>query len=74
MDVLEVSIHLASSACATEIVVGEIQREIQLADRERTLLELERRWKGGEQWPQTSKTAWLISNLVCAALNTAHGR
>ena len=39
------------------------EREIQLAERERALLELERRWRGGEQWPQTSKTAWLFSKL-----------
>ena len=60
MDILEVSIHLASIVCATQIVC-EIQREIQLA--ERVLLELERRWRGSEQWPRISKTAWLISNL-----------
>ena len=40
------------------------EREIQLAERERALLELERRWRGGEQWPQTSKTAWLILNCM----------
>ena len=32
--------------------------------KERALLELERRWRGGEQWPQTSKTAWLILNCM----------
>ena len=40
------------------------EREIQLAERERALLELERRWRGGEQWPQTSKTAWLFLNCM----------
>jgi hypothetical protein len=34
----------------------EFQRELQLMERDRALLELERRWRGGEQWPQTSKT------------------
>ena len=65
MDILEVSIHLASivHVCGTEIVVCEIQWEIQLAQRERVLLELERRWRGSEQWPLISKTAWPISNL-----------
>ena len=63
MDILEVSIYLAVIVCATEIIVCEIQREIQLAERERALLELERRWRGSEQWPRISKTAWLISNL-----------
>ena len=61
MDILEVNIYLAAIVCATEIIVCEIQREIQLA--ERALLELERRWRGSEQWPRISKTAWLISNL-----------
>ena len=43
-----------------ELYTGE--REIQLAERERALLELERR-RGGKQWPQTSKTTWLFSKL-----------
>ena len=34
MDIHEVSIYLAVIVCATEIVVCEIQREIQLAERE----------------------------------------
>jgi hypothetical protein len=33
----------------------EFQLELQLMERDRALLELERRWRGGEQWPQTSK-------------------
>jgi hypothetical protein len=36
------------------------ERELQLADRERALLELERRWRGGEQWPHTSKPIWFF--------------
>ena len=43
MDILEVSIYLAAIVCATEIIVCEIQREIQLAERERGLY-----WSWGE--------------------------
>ena len=45
------------------------EREIHPAERERALLELERRWRGGEQWPYTGKGAWQIPNLyvqVCS--------
>ena len=40
------------------------ERELQLAERERALLDLERRWREGEQWPWTSKTAWLFPNYT----------
>ena len=40
------------------------ERELQLAGRENALLELERRWKRGERWPQTSKTHGLSSYII----------
>ena len=33
-------------------------------ERDRALLELERRWRGGEQWPQTSKLHGLLLNFI----------
>ena len=55
-----------SLCCGVGMAVCELhlrEREIQLAERERVLLELERRWRGGEQWPKMSKTTWPISYL-----------
>ena len=54
---LEVTPTCTSLCCGA----GMILCEIQLAERERALLELERRWRGeGGKWPQISMTAWLI--------------
>ena len=46
---------------SVRFVFYEFQRELQLMERDKALMELERRWRVGEQWPQTSKTAWLFS-------------
>ena len=46
------------------LVFYEFQRELQLMERDRALMELERRWREGEQWPQTSKTARLLLNFI----------
>ena len=54
---------MGNSLSGAGIALYEIhirERELQLAERERALLDLERRWRGGEQWPQTSKTAWVF--------------
>ena len=50
---------LASFTCYTGLVFYDVQRELQLMQRERALLELERRWRGGQQWPPASKSARL---------------
>ena len=48
------------TTCCAGLVFCEIQRELRVAEMERALFELEKRWRGGVEWPQTSKTAWFI--------------
>lgn len=40
------------------------EREINLAQKERSLLELERRWRGGEQLPQMSKLNYAVYHIM----------
>ena len=50
--------------CGARIALCELyMRKLQLVEREKALLDMERRWRGGEQWPQTSKITWLFSKL-----------
>ena len=60
-----------SLCCGAGMALSELhfrEREMHLEARERALLELERRWRRGEQWPQTSNTAWISKpkSLDCA--------
>ena len=58
---------MGNSQSGTGIALYEIhmkERELQLAESERALLELERGWRGGEQWPQISKPAQLFLNYT----------
>ena len=36
---------------------------------ERALFELEKRWRGGVEWPQTSKTTWFIKTIYITLLD-----